>query len=151
MLHDAPVYSDTMLLHIFEVNDIKAAKKFYSETLGIDVKEVSETALDLEVRSDVKISIVEKTDYDAPDYAILNFIVNDIDAVVDELSSKDVIFERYEHVASPQDKKNIARAQNSDQVDTAWFKDPSGNVHALVQKSKLSPIVLPPKPNFLNP
>lgn len=58
---------------------------------------------------------------------ILNFPVEDIDAVVDELVSKGVAMIRYEGMG--QDEKGIVRGKAADQgPDIAWFKDPAGNI-----------------------
>jgi hypothetical protein len=68
-------------------------------------------------------------------YTILNFPVDDIDKVVDELSSRGVSFERYEGFPFEQDEKGIARGLTANQgPDIAWFKDPSGNVLSVLQE-----------------
>jgi hypothetical protein len=60
---------------------------------------------------------------------ILNFPVGDIDAVADELTSRGVEFERYD--GFEQDEKGISRGQGGPPI--AWFKDPAGNVLAVLE------------------
>jgi len=58
---------------------------------------------------------------------VLNFAVEDVDAAVDELNSRGVEMERYE--GFDQDEKGISRGQGP---DIAWFKDPAGNILAVL-------------------
>lgn len=154
MLRDAKVYTKTMLALVIQVNDLKDAKIFYGGMLGLRIHEVTEMTFELDINfvmEGKKIGVLEVDDYEAPDYDMLNFIVEDIDTVVDVLSAKGVTFERFQFTEAPQDHKNIARAQNADQADSAWVKDPSGNIHRIVEAPKESTIILPPKPTFLMP
>jgi hypothetical protein len=72
--------------------------------------------------------IYPKPDHAPAGYTILNFQVEDIDAAVDELSSRGVTFERYE--GFPQDDKGVMRDQGP---NIAWFKDPAGNILSVIQ------------------
>lgn len=60
---------------------------------------------------------------------MLNFTVDDIDAAVEELSGRGVVFERYE--GFQHDEKGIVRGPGP---EIAWFKDPSGNVLAVLRQ-----------------
>ena len=66
-------------------------------------------------------------------FTILNFVVDDIDGAVNDLSGKGVVFERYDSI--PADEKGIVRgiAQNQG-PDIAWFKDPAGNVLSVLKE-----------------
>jgi hypothetical protein len=64
----------------------------------------------------------------------LNFVVGDIDEAVDELVKSGVVFERYDNMPGPQDEKSILRGLAANQgPDIAWFKDPAGNILAVLQ------------------
>jgi predicted enzyme related to lactoylglutathione lyase len=63
-------------------------------------------------------------------YTILNFPVDDIDRVVDQLTERGVTFERYEGMG--QDDKGINRAGGP---LIAWFTDPAGNILSVLQES----------------
>jgi catechol 2,3-dioxygenase-like lactoylglutathione lyase family enzyme len=121
MLNESKAYSG------FAVSDLAETKKFYGETLGIEIKELDVGApqplLELPL-SDRPTLIYEKGDLVPANYTILNFPVDDIDAAVDELAAKGVEFERYD--AFDQDEKGIDRSGPAGGI--AWFKDPSGNI-----------------------
>ena len=59
---------------------------------------------------------------------MLNFPVDDLETTVDELSAAGVSFERYE--GFNQDERGIMRDQGP---PIAWFKDPAGNVLAVLE------------------
>ena len=62
-------------------------------------------------------------------HCVLYFRVEDIDAAVDGLVSRGVRFERYE--GFDQDDKGIARGEDGPPI--AWFKDPAGNILAVLE------------------
>ena len=74
--------------------------------------------------------VVQRPGHVPADYTILNFPVDDIDAAVDELTARGVQFERYDGLA--QDSKGISRGHGP---DIAWFRDPAGNVLAVLHES----------------
>ena len=61
-------------------------------------------------------------------FTVLNFPVTDIDAAVDSLTRAGVQMERY--AGFNQDERGIMRDQGP---PIAWFKDPAGNVLAVLQ------------------
>jgi hypothetical protein len=73
--------------------------------------------------------IYTKPDYTPATYTILNFRVDDVDDVVDELTARGVEFERYE--GFDQDAKGIARGGEGRGPTIAWFTDPAGNILAV--------------------
>ena len=108
----------------FSVKDLVATKQFYGDILGQDIKD-GEMGLDLHVGAGNDVFIYQKDDHEPASFTILNFPVDDIDMVVDELSAKGVVFEKYEGMT---DDKGIARGKSVNRgPDIAWFKDPSGN------------------------
>ena len=68
-------------------------------------------------------------DLQVGNYTVLNFSVDDIDAVVDALTERGVEFLRYE--GAPQDEKGIARGFGP---DIAWFKDPAGHTLSVLKE-----------------
>ncbi len=108
----------------FSVNDLAAAKEFYSGTLGLEVEEDG-FGLRLKVAGPNGIFVYPKDDHAPATYTILNFRVDDVEKAVDELTRKGVKFERYENMT---DEKGVARGvANGQGPDIAWFKDPAGN------------------------
>jgi catechol 2,3-dioxygenase-like lactoylglutathione lyase family enzyme len=61
---------------------------------------------------------------------VAGWTVDDLEHVVDELTATDVTFERYDDEQISTNDKGIAVFGES---KSAWFKDPDGNVLALVQ------------------
>jgi catechol 2,3-dioxygenase-like lactoylglutathione lyase family enzyme len=111
----------------FAVADVAAAKRFYGETLGLDVTEEN-GLLTLHLAGGREVLVYPKPDHAPASYTILNFPVADIDQAVDHLGERGVRFERYE--GFDQDAKGIQRA---DGPPIAWFTDPSGNILAVLE------------------
>jgi catechol 2,3-dioxygenase-like lactoylglutathione lyase family enzyme len=116
MLGNATAFSS------FAVPDLQQAREFYGDTLGLSVSEQNDL-LTLHLADDQQAMIYPKPDHQPANYTILNFAVEDIDAAVDELTSRGITFERYE--GFDQDEKGITRG---DGPDIAWFTDPAGNI-----------------------
>jgi catechol 2,3-dioxygenase-like lactoylglutathione lyase family enzyme len=114
----------------FAVPDIEAARAFYGDTLGLEVTE-EHGILTLHLAGDRPTIVYPKPDHQPATYTILNFQVEDVDAAVDELGSRGVRFERYE--GFDQDDKGIARTPGGEGPDIAWFRDPAGNILAVLQ------------------
>lgn len=116
----------------FAVNDLNKAREFYEGTLGLSVEVLDEehgvTKLKLAEECDVLMYL--SADMKPASYTMLNFEVDDIDAAVDALVERGVSFERYEDF--PQDEKGVMRGAGP---EIAWFKDPAGNVLAVMQQS----------------
>ncbi len=117
----------------FSVNDLAKAKTFYAETLGLVVEEMS-VGLNITLTGGGEVFVYPKPDHTAASFTILNFIVANIDSAVDELLSKGVTFEHYDgHMKT--DAKGIFRGAATDHgPNIAWFKDPAGNIIAVMEE-----------------
>lgn len=62
---------------------------------------------------------------------ILNFPVPDVEAAVDELTSRGVVFERYEGTPGETDAKGVFRKGGP---LIAWFTDPAGNILPVIEQ-----------------
>jgi catechol 2,3-dioxygenase-like lactoylglutathione lyase family enzyme len=111
----------------FAVDDVAAAREFYGDKLGLEISEEN-GLLTLQIAGDRPTLVYPKEGHTPADYTILNFPVDDIDAAVDELNARGVELERYEGFG--QDERGIMREQGP---PIAWFKDPAGNVLAVIQ------------------
>jgi catechol 2,3-dioxygenase-like lactoylglutathione lyase family enzyme len=116
----------------FSVSDLPAAKKFFSETLGLKIEDDG-VGVRLHLPGGGRVFAYPKRDHQPATFTILNFVVDEIDAAVDDLTGRGVTFERYDN-GPKQDEKGIlrGRAQNRG-PDIAWFKDPAGNVLSVIQ------------------
>ena len=90
----------------FSVNDIPKAKKFYSEILGVKVKDNPMGIIELHFEGGQKIIIYPKPNHVPATFTILNFPVTNIGEAVDELIKKGIKFEQYEEPIKT-DKKGI--------------------------------------------
>ena len=124
------MFSDTKAFSGFAVDDLAKAGQFYGETLGIKTSspDGGNMLLTLHLAGGRDTMIYLKPDFTPATYTILNFQVDDVDKAVDELSSRGVTFEKYDGFG--QDEKGIARDQGP---HIAWFKDPAGNILAVLQ------------------
>jgi catechol 2,3-dioxygenase-like lactoylglutathione lyase family enzyme len=121
------MFADTEAFSGFSVSDIDEARKFYAETLGLRVNE-QYGLLTLRLAGGRDTLIYPRPDHTPATFTILNFRVDDIDAAVDELTSRGVSFERYEGME--QDAKGINRGGGP---FIAWFTDPAGNILSVLQ------------------
>ena len=118
----------------FSVDNLQTAKDFYTQVLDLEV--LDETmGLELGLPNATRLFIYEKQDHQPASFTVLNFVVDDIDQAADELSAKGVQFERYDlGGGGEQDKKGILRGLAAHMgPDIAWFKDPAGNILAILQ------------------
>ncbi|HSX45143.1 MAG TPA: VOC family protein [Candidatus Saccharimonadales bacterium] len=117
----------------FSVDDLAKAKDFYVKVLGLKLRDDS-MGLNLGLPYGGEIFIYDKKDHQPASFTILNFVVDDIDKAVDELVTDGVEFEHYNNMPMNQDEKGIARGLSVNQgPDIAWFKDPAGNILAVLQ------------------
>ena len=125
------MFANTEAFNGFAVPDLKAAEEFYGETLGIDVTKGEMGDLVLNLSGGRDTFIYEKPDFVPATYTILNFVVDDVDQAVEELTEKGVEFEHYE--GFDQDEKGVARGETGPPI--AWFTDPAGNILSVLETS----------------
>ena len=114
----------------FAVKDLKAAQDFYGGTLGLDVSEDNQMGLlNIELGGGKQIMIYPKDDHQAANYTILNLVAEDLDKTVKELAGQDIKFEKYP--GFKHEDSGIVRG-NGQGPDIAWFKDPYGNIIAVL-------------------
>jgi catechol 2,3-dioxygenase-like lactoylglutathione lyase family enzyme len=121
MLKDRPAFSG------FSADDIDREQAFYAGTLGLEVTEENGMLM-LDLAGGQRVLIYPKENHEPATFTVLNFEVPDIDAAVDELVGRGVAFERYEGFT--QDERGIMREFGP---PIAWFKDPAGNIVAILQ------------------
>ena len=108
-------------------NDIAASRKFYEGVLGLTVTDAGMGNILIHLGESHRVLIYPKDNHEPASFTVLNFVVDDIDAAVDDLVSKGVVIAQY---GMPhQDAKGIARGKPSNQgPDIAWFTDNAGNI-----------------------
>lgn len=121
------MFGKTKAFNGFSVDDIDAARRFYSDVLGLDVTDNEMGMLEITLATGGVTIVYPKPNHTPATFTILNFPVDDIDSAVASLAAKGVTFERYDGMH--QDESGIARGRASgDGPDIAWFTDPAGNI-----------------------
>jgi hypothetical protein len=120
----------------FSAKNLKDTEDFYVGRLGLS-RTNNTMGLELALPGGGKVFIYEKVDHEPATFTVLNFVVADIDATVDEFRSKRIVFEHYDlGNGAVQDDKEILRGLAANMgPDIAWFKDPSGNILSVIQDS----------------
>ena len=108
----------------FSVDDLRKAKEFYGQALGLEVSEMPE-GLELHIAGGARIFIYPKPNHSPATFTILNFPVDDVEAAVNQLLKRGVRFEHYNQGDLKTDDKGIFRGPGP---NIAWFKDPAGNI-----------------------
>lgn len=111
----------------FSADDIPAAKKFYSETLGLKVSE-ADGMLTLHLAGGRDTLVYPKQNHVPAAYTTLNFPVSDIEPSVKELAARGVVFDRGDGI----DEHGVFRGGGP---LIAWFKDPAGNILSVIQEN----------------
>ena len=117
----------------YSVHDQEIAREFYEDVLELTVDD-SQMGLELRFESGQSVFLYPKADHEPATYTVLNFPVDDIDDAITLLSGRGVEFERYDDLPAEQDEDNVLRGKATGHgPDIAWFKDPSGNVLAVLE------------------
>jgi predicted enzyme related to lactoylglutathione lyase len=113
------------------VRDIKAAKKFYEGTVGLKLAD-AEMPEALVYQSGSSKILVYQSQYAGTNKATTATwgVGNDIEKIVQGLKAKGVAFEHYDLPGLTR-KGDVHVGGN---VKAAWFKDPDGNILALVSE-----------------
>lgn len=114
----------------FSINDLKQAKEFYRETLGLKLTELEE-GLELDLAGGTSVFLYQKPNHKPASFTVLNFHVKDIDEAVDEITALGLSLEKYDLPDIKTDRKGIMRG-NGPQI--AWFKDPAGNILSVIEE-----------------
>ena len=124
------MFKDSKSFSSFSVNDLKKAKEFYGETLGLGVTETPE-GLELHLTGGNTVFLYPKPNHTAASFTVLNFPVNNIEEAVDELVDAGLRLEHYELPELKTDDRGIAKGPG---MKIAWFKDPAGNILSVIEE-----------------
>ncbi|MEA2335641.1 MAG: hypothetical protein QOG40_2131 [Solirubrobacteraceae bacterium] len=122
------MFGSTEAFSGFAVGDMDKARQFYGETLGIQTS-MENGLMTLHLAGDRPTLVYPKPDHTPAAYTILNFRVDEIEQAVDQLAARGVTLERYD--GFEQDERGIFRGGGP---FIGWFKDPAGNVLAVLQE-----------------
>jgi catechol 2,3-dioxygenase-like lactoylglutathione lyase family enzyme len=113
----------------FSVSDLDAARAFYGDTLGLTVEDGG-PGFTLKLAGGTDVLVYPSPGHQPASYTILNFPVSDIEAAVDDLAARGVVFETYAGTPMATDAKGVFR-QGGPLI--AWFKDPAGNTLSVLE------------------
>lgn len=123
MLTNSPLFAG------FAVDDATRAKKFYTDTLGVEISELGEGYFSLRARNGYSVFVYPKPGHVPAEHTVLNFPVDNIEKMVDQLTASGVVFEHYDEGPLKTDAKGIAEPGPKQ----AWFKDPAGNILSIIE------------------
>ncbi len=116
----------------FAVPDVDAARTFYRDVVGLAVTDAMMGQLSIDLPGGGWVLVYPKPDHVPATYTMLNLEVDDIDAAVDELAGRGIVFAHYDGMG--QDARGIARGiEAGEGPDIAWFTDPAGNIVSVLQ------------------
>lgn len=114
----------------FSVDDVDAARTFYRDTLGLEVRDNDMGFLELVLGSGAHVLAYPKPNHEPATFTILNFPVDDVEAAVDALNERGVVTKIYGDDEFPTDSRGIMREGGP---LIAWFRDPAGNTLSVLQ------------------
>jgi catechol 2,3-dioxygenase-like lactoylglutathione lyase family enzyme len=122
--------SDAMVVTTIPVTDLEAAKRFYSEMMGLRLLEETPFAIRYGAGGGTQISVFRRGPIERG-ATVCHFEVSDIVAAVAELRGRGVRFEEYTEgpLVTTNGVAQLGAARG------AWFKDPDGNVLGLREGS----------------
>ena len=122
------MFADQDAIATVAVKDLKAAKKFYGDTLGLKLTPVPEPEV-VNYKSGNSTVLVYKSQFAGTNKATsITWLVDDVESTVKDLKAKGIAFEHYDFPGMTR-KGDIHIAGKS---KAAWFKDPEGNTLAVV-------------------
>jgi len=120
---------DNAAIATIAVKDLKAAKKFYEGTLGLKPDTGREGAQGY--KSGGSLFFVYESQYAGTNQATAaTWVLEDVDGTVKDLKAKGVTFEHYDMPGMTHE----GDVHVAGEMRAAWFKDPDGNILALVSR-----------------
>lgn len=121
-VEESHVVRTARLMAFVGVSNLAEAQRFYGETLGLELHDERPYALVAHL-GPAMLRITEVEQPAAAPYTVLGWAVDDIEAAVDDLTSRGVEFTRYAGMG--QDERGVWTAPGGARI--AWFLDPDGN------------------------
>jgi len=111
------MFKDTKAFSSFSVDDIQKAKKFYGQTLGLEVSEsYGGRLLEIHIAGGRNILIYPKANHTPATFTILNFPVDNLEQAVDDLTARGVHFEIYNEGDVKTDERGISLSNEGPKI-----------------------------------
>jgi len=110
------------------VKDVKASRKFYENTLGLQVEDVHGSEVVTYKSGDTRLFVYQSQFAGTNQATCVTWTSRDVDAVAAGLKARGVAFEHYDIPDSTRE----GDVHVSGGMRVAWFKDPDGNILSIV-------------------
>ena len=117
------VLVDSMMVTTVAVTDLERSKRFFEEQLGLKLLDETPFACRFGAGHGTQVSV--RKGQPNVGQTVAHFEVDDLEAVIRDLTSRGVTFEEYEAPKTTNFVAQVGPARG------AWFKDPDGNVIGL--------------------
>jgi catechol 2,3-dioxygenase-like lactoylglutathione lyase family enzyme len=119
---------------LMAVSDLQTARRFYEDQLGLAPGEVEEEAVRYFCAEGTSLFVYLQPQHAGASSATLaGWTVDDLDQIMDGLTSRGVQFERYDQPGIKTDARGVF---DGGDFRAAWVKDPDGNTMAITEFSR---------------
>lgn len=122
------MHTATMVVATIPVSDLDRAKRFYGDTLGLELLWENPASARFRCGSASELSVFRRPGV-STDHTLAHFEVSDVEAAVQELEAKHVEFLDY----SEGPLVTTGHIAQMGPARGAWFRDPDGNTLGLRQ------------------
>ena len=124
------MFADNDVFATIAVKDLKVARPFYEQTLGLKPAdgEQGEESVRIYRTGNTKVMVYTSQFAGTNQATAATWVDDDVDATVKALKAKGVTFEHYDFP----DSKLEGDVHVMGKMRAAWFKDPDGNILAIV-------------------
>ena len=112
------------------VSDLDRARDFYTDTLGLEQVDQEGDELIVLRSGDSQVSVYRSQFAGTNKATAVTWAVDDIDAEVESLRSKGIMFEHYD-MPGLEVRGDVHVGEG---MKIAWFKDPDGNILNIVEE-----------------
>lgn len=110
------------------VSDLGAARRFYEETLGLELTADQEEGTASYQTAQARIFVYPSQYAGTNRATAVTWLVDDVVGTVRELKAKGITFEHYPDLPDTTIEGDVHKSGDR---RVAWFKDPDGNIHAV--------------------
>ncbi len=130
--------SNSKIAPTLPVVDLKRARRFYKETLGLKINMEDPYGVMFESEDGSMLYIYQRGQTKA-DHTVVSFGVKDVESEVKELRRKGIKFEEYDIPEMSLKTVNGIASWTGEEWETksAWFKDTEGNILGVTQMDRV--------------
>lgn len=125
---EGPVLGASEAIATLAVKDLEIARKFYEGMLGFDLSESRDDAVDTYTSGDSRFFVYVSPSAGTNRATAATWVVEDVEGLAATLKRRGVSFEHYEFL----NMELRGDVHVDGDMKAAWFKDPDGNILAIV-------------------